>query len=159
MMVRSLALCAVLALAAPLAIAQQDGGSERKLVLDNFDLSSRPAKPATSATTEKSAKADTPPPVENKASKATSHNSTSNTKGSRKKEKAAVLKSVTTAPKGEGYLPNESDTEAPPPPPKIYSELHTSINDDGRLMLTSDTIIVKSETRLVPTALGPSEST
>lgn len=73
------------------------------------------------------------------------------------RSKPAVIKTVTPKRKGEGYLQDEKEVNsepAPVPPPKIYSEIRSSISENGRLMLTSDTVIVKPTvtTKVIPIA-------
>lgn len=153
MIIRSLAFCAMFAFSVHTVSAQQDND---KRVFDNFDVAPRAA--STTKTTEKPMEKG---PEESSSTNAATDKSTKNSRSTR--NKPAILKSVTTPPKGEGYFSDEAlqttTKPAPTTPAKIYSELHTSINDDGRLMLTSDTIVVKAEVKTVAAPLGPMEST
>ena len=144
-------LCALLGLFAPLAVAQQPDDSERPRVLNNYDIA-----PRTAAKQEKAEKAAEPEKPSQKR----------DSKASRKKN--AVLKAPTstapstTAPKKEGYWQGEGEKEeqkpVAPPEPKSYSELRTNIDDSGRVILTSDTIVIKPEMKLT-LSLKPFEGT
>lgn len=139
-------LCAVLLLTTTMAGAQEAGdeNGERKRVLDNYDLSPR-------ATQQQEKRAEKAP--EARAEEPAKRKETS---------KKTILKTPTVAPKGEGYYSGDlAQPEAvapPPPPPKVYSQLNASIDDSGKMILTSDTIVVKSETA-PPVTLRPSETT
>lgn len=80
------------------------------------------------------------------------------------KSKYAVkpsVKKVAIQPKGEGYYRNVEPSHEPTKPvePKIYSELYATIDDSGRVMLTSDTIIVKPTPSATTSTLTASDTT
>jgi hypothetical protein len=91
--------------------------------------------------------------------------STPNRRTSKITTKPTVLKN-TPPPKGEGYwvesTPPPVIDATPPPPTKVYTEIQTSVTEDGQLFLTSDTVIVrpevKAKTVTVP-VVAPIEST
>jgi hypothetical protein len=177
MFLRSFTLCAILALVAPLSYAQEQSN---KRTFDNYDLAPTKtvqAEKAAEKTKEKIVEksVDTTKDISQKeqaqttnksSEKVTSSNNVSSTdsesstdksyKNSKSaRSKAAVIRTVTPKRKGEGYLQDEkvADVEiTPPPPPKIYSEVRSSISENGRLMLTSDTVIVKPAvtTKVIP---------
>lgn len=78
------------------------------------------------------------------------------------KPKYSVKPSVKkSTPKGEGYY---REVEAAPEPakpsePKIYSELYATIDDSGRVMLTSDTIIVRPIPSAATSTLAATDTT
>jgi hypothetical protein len=87
-----------------------------------------------------------------------------NRKANKITTKPTVLK-TTPPPKGEGYwvepTPVPVENAAPPPPAKVYTEVQTSVTEDGRLFLTSDTVIVRPEVKVktVTAPVAPIEST
>ncbi|MEW6731397.1 MAG: lytic transglycosylase domain-containing protein [Acidobacteriota bacterium] len=134
-------------LSAPLTFAQadKDNDSSERRVLNNFDFGSRSVVQSEKTSPPESSPAPTK----------------STGKVSRKK---AIVKKAAEQPaaKGEGYYQEEpaKDTQsAAPAEPKIYSELRTTIDDDGKLVLTSDTIVVKPEIVALPETLRATEST
>lgn len=173
MFLKSFALCAILALASPLTYAQEQS---KKRTFDNFDLAPSQtikAEKAAEKPKENTEKAvistDTSSkeqPKEQSADKSnekvvsstpiTDLSTTDKSYKNKSRSKAAVIRTITPKRKGEGYLQQDekvANTEiAPPPPPKIYSEIRSSISENGRLMLTSDTVIVKPavSTKVIP---------
>ncbi|KAF0200426.1 MAG: soluble lytic murein transglycosylase [bacterium] len=173
MFLRSFALCVTLALASSLAYAQEQGS---KRTFDNFDIA--PTKTVQAEKTSEKPKEK----VAEKSTETTKDNSTQKAQTTDKsvekpttltiveppvttdksyknkstRNKAAVIKTVTPKYKGEGYWQDEKPATADPitalPPPKIYSEVRSSISENGRLLLTSDTVIVKPTvaTKVVP---------
>lgn len=181
MFLKSFMLCAALALISPLTFAQEQSGAKKSF--DNYDIAPKsvvqaeknaekpkekaPEKNADQAkdkTVQKEQVAEKAPekaPEKNASTpQATDQYTTTSKskKSARATAKSAVLKTIVPKHKGEGYWQDEpvANTEpaAPPPPPKIYSEVRTSITENGRLMLTSDTVVVKPAvaTKIVPVA-------
>lgn len=172
-----------LTLFVPTICAQQQ--SNGKKVIDSYDVAPRKALENESKTVvEKPVEKNSPKTDDNKTNgkadkldskveaksdksenndkSATTEKSSSTARAKNKSkstERAAVLKSPTR--RGEGYYhsdtPAPAEPSAPLPPAKIYSELRTSINDSGRLNLTSDTVIVKPVVKTSSTTLVSSE--
>jgi hypothetical protein len=145
-LLRSFTLLAALLLFTPSSSAQQAIGEEessddRPRVFNNFDIAPRSAQKQQKS--EKSAQPENiPVKVEKKVS---------SKKAVMKAPKPGATEDVREKKK-EGYWQSEPDVapsqQTPPPAPKIYSELRTSIDDSGRLVLTSDTIVVKPEVKM-----------
>jgi soluble lytic murein transglycosylase-like protein len=183
MFLKSFMLCAALVLISTLTYAQ-DQQSGAKKSFDNYDVAPKvtvqaektaekpkekaPEKSAEQAKDKSISKDQASEKVSEKAlekadSTSPQTDSTPANKSNRKsaRAKSALLKTIVPKHKGEGYWQDEpvnTEPVAPPPPPKIYSEVHTSITENGRLMLTSDTVIVKPavSTKIVPTNLTES---
>lgn len=164
------------ALFSPLTYAQEQGTTKR--TFDNYDVA--PAK----TVQEEKASEKPKEQVAGKSTEAAKDNSSSKEKIAEKpaekatsskldtiidksvknksaKSKSAVIRTIAPKRKGEGYWQQEekaatatAEPVAAPPPPKIYSEVRSSISENGRLMLTSDTIVVKPAmaTKIVPVA-------
>lgn len=105
---------------------------DRKQVLDNFDIAPKTAAAIEAQSIEKS----------------------------KYSVKPSVKKSV-RQPKGEGYYREAEPASEPskPPEPKVYSELYATIDDSGRMMLTSDTIIVRPTPSAATSTLTASDTT
>ncbi len=164
MFLRSFALCVTLVLVSPLAYAQEQSG---KRAFDNYDIapiktvqaektSEKPKETTKNNPTQKAQATDKSvekPVISTTEEKPTTDKSYKNKSA---RSKAAVIKTVAPKYKGEGYWQDEkpatTDPITAPPQPKIYSEVRSSISENGRLMLTSDTVIVKPivATKVVP---------
>lgn len=179
MFFRFFSFCIVMALASTLTYGQQ-ANSDTKKTFDNYDVIPNKAIQLES-TIEKSKEKPKEKPKEKATEKAeikqpeklsnnnTINNSVNNEenltdknyKNKSARSKSALLKTPTKR-NGEGYWQDETpvvpELDTPPPPPKIYSEVRTSITEKGSLMLTSDTVVVKPAiaTKAIPVTLTES---
>ncbi|MFY9221155.1 MAG: lytic transglycosylase domain-containing protein [Blastocatellia bacterium] len=179
MLFRFFSFCIVMTLASTLTYGQQ-ANSDTKKTFDNYDVIPNKAiqlestvekskeKPKEKVTEKSAEKTEIKQP-EKISTNNTTNNSVSNEekitdksyKNKSPRSKSAVLKTPTKR-NGEGYWQDETpvvtQSDTPPPPPKIYSEVHTSITEKGSLMLTSDTVVVKPTiaTKAIPVALTES---
>lgn len=173
MLFRFFSFCIVMALASTLTYGQQANGDTKK-TFDNYDVIPSKAVELESAVekSKEKPKEKSKEKIETKQVEKTSidtNNSVSekeNSTNKNYKNKSAVSKSTvlktTTKRNGEGYWQDETpvttESDTPPPPPKIYSEVRTSITEKGSLLLTSDTVIVKPTvaTKAIPVTLTES---
>jgi hypothetical protein len=169
MLFRFFSFCIVMALASTLTYGQQANGDTKK-TFDNYDVIPSKAVELESAVEKSKEK-----PKEKIETKQVEKTPTDTNNSIREKEsstnksyknkstvsKSTVLK-TTTKRNGEGYWQDETpvitESDTPLPPPKIYSEVRTSITEKGSLMLTSDTVVVKPTvaTKAIPVTLTES---
>ncbi len=103
---------------------------DRKQVLDNFDIAPKTTVAIEAQSIEKSKYSVKP-----------------------------SVKKNTRQPKGEGYYREAEPETSKPLEPKVYSELYATIDDSGRMMLTSDTIIVRPTPSAANSTLTASDTT
>lgn len=173
MLFRFFSFCIVMALASTLTYGQQANGDTKK-TFDNYDVIPSKAVELESAVekSKEKPKEKSKEKIETKQVEKTSIDTNNfvsekeNSTNKSYKNKSAVSKSTvlktTTKRNGEGYWQDETpvttESDTPPPPPKIYSEVRTSITEKGSLLLTSDTVIVKPTvaTKAIPVTLTES---
>lgn len=151
--------------APPATTAQtQSQEGSRSRVLDNFDIA--PSKTVVSEAAKESkidveAKPAKKATIKVESPSKTTKVTTKNVSKKANREEVAALPPI----KGEGYWRGDLSTETSEneeleeaPKPRVYSELRSSIDDSGKLILTSDTIVEKPVVK-IETKLKATEST